>query len=148
MDSTTKEATKELFERLLEVHGRVEEGNLDHKAMASVFRSFGETISDLEMKDIMTECGLGTKVDVYEFENLMCIRLDGKAFTEKELVGAFQSMDVDGDKYLSVNDVDSFLKAGGSKVNITRAAIDKMVKEVAGVGKEAVSLESFLDALS
>lgn len=119
------------------------QGTITTKELGVVMRSLGQSPTEAELQDMITEVDLNKDgiIDFKEFLNLMAKKMK-ETDSEEELRDAFKVFDKDGNGFISAAELRHVMTNLGEK--LTDDEVDKMIKEADTDGDGQVDYGEFV----
>ena len=118
----------EEYKKVFELHSKGQEGNVNTKELANIFKSINIDASDEEMKEIIKKLDLEDKKEINYDEFLTIINQKEKDVNEEEeVLKAFKVFDKDGNGLININELKDIMLNMGN--NWSENEINEMLAE-------------------
>ena len=118
----------EEYKKIFELHSKEQEGNVNTKELANIFKAINIDASDEEIKDIIKKMDLEDKKEINYDEFLTIINQREKDVDEEEeVLKAFKVFDKDGNGLININELKDIMLNVGN--NWSENEINEMLGE-------------------
>ena len=118
----------EEYKKIFELHSKEQEGNVNTKELANIFKAINIDASDEEIKDIIKKIDLEDKKEINYDEFLTIINQREKDVDEEEeVLKAFKVFDKDGNGLININELKDIMLNVGN--NWSENEINEMLGE-------------------
>ena len=141
-ENLTEEQIAE-FKEAFQIFDKNGDGSITTKELGTVMRSLGQSPSEEELQNMISEVDADQSgsIDFKEFLNIMAKKMK-ETDTEEELIEAFKVFDKDGNGLISAHELRFVMTTAGEK--LSEDEIDEMIREADIDGDGYIDYEEFV----